>query len=171
MASITITTPDTYECSFDDCSRQFTDRTAVQGSYCSRECAHRAAARSLLRDIRQDHRFCWACFRQRKEIERPSDEFLRGRGRHAAEAIVGFEYLTGTTEKGPHGIECECGALDHDVDWGQRAAGPYEWYLYRCSLQLRDEGKRDDALDLPTLVDALWETDDLELAVARALGA
>ena len=170
MPSITLVQEDRYDCSFEDCDQQRTPSSSVAGSYCSTECAARATGRSFLDDVRQDHRFCWSCFRQRKEIERPTDETLRGRGRHTAEAIVGYQYSTEHTDEGSWGLECTCGAVDHDTPaYDQRESGPYHWFLYQISRQLVAEGQRETVLDLVTFADVYWETDDLELAVGRAL--
>jgi hypothetical protein len=159
-----------YPCSRPDCTAQFKQSTAIAGSYCSEDCAAQDTGRKFLANIRRDHRFCWSCFRTRKEIERPTDELRRGRGRHTAEAIIGYEYPTQHVEMGPYGLECECGGIDHDTpDWDVRYSVPYQWFLYRISEQLVNEGQREDAIDLVTLADELWETDDLELAVGRAL--
>ena len=171
MPSITITREKRCECALDDCDAEFGVSAAV-GSYCSRKCRRRDRGRRLLRDIRQDHRFCWSCFRQRKEIERPPDNALRGRGRFTAEALIGFEYETEHVEHGPHGIECECGGIDHDMpDFGQRDQTPFHWYLALASRQLVADGRREDAVDTAVFADELWQTDDLELAVGRALSA
>jgi hypothetical protein len=84
--------------------------------------------------------------------------------------MVGFEYPTEHVDEGSWGLECRCGAVDHDTPaYDRRDAVPYHWHLYLISRQLVAEGQRDTALDLPTFADALWETDDLELAVGRAL--
>jgi len=170
MPSITITREQRYDCSFEDCTDQRTPSTSVAGSYCSPECATRATGRKFLRDVEHDHRFCWSCFRQRKEIERPTDEARRGKGRFTAKAMVGLEYRTEHVEEGPYGLECECGAVDHDTpEYDRREAGPYHWFLLLVSQQLVAEGQREDEIDIETFADVYWSTDDLELAVGRAL--
>lgn len=161
-----------YPCSFVDCDETRTEYSTVAGSFCSTECHRRHEGRALLRDIRQDHRFCWSCFRQRKDVERPTDDFLRGRGRHTAEAIIGYEYLSEHATRGPYGPECKCGGIDHDVPPdGGRDRVAWHWYLALASMQLQADGRRDDRLDPATLADEYWQTDDLELAVGRALDA
>ena len=168
--SVTITQERRYDCSFADCDGDRTPSTSVAGSYCSEECATRAVGRAFLRDVEHDHRFCWSCFRQRKEVEKPPDEIKRGRGRHTAEAIVGYEYHTEHISGGDYGLECTCGAIDHDTPPLDRSTkGPYLWFLTLASKQFVAEGRREDCIDIVTLADELWETDDLELAAGRAL--
>ena len=174
--SVTVTQQRRYECSLEDCDCERTPTSSVDGSFCSRDCADRAHGRALLRDIRQDHRFCWSCFRQRKRVERPTDEFLRGLDAVTAEALVGYESPTPAVERGDFGLECECGAVDHDLpDWGRRAAGPFEWFLQLASKRLVADGRRDDVVDAATLADELRPDGagdvPLELAVGRALEA
>lgn len=170
MPRIQVVSEERYSCGHGDCDNDRTASTSVAGSYCSRECRDRADGKGLLEDIRQDHRFCWSCFRQRKSIEKPPAQVKRGRGKHTAEAIVGFEYLTEHSERGSHGIECTCGAVGHDIDWSEaRQKAPIHWFLTLASRQLVDDGRRDDSIDVVTLADELWQTDDLELAVGRAL--
>ena len=172
--SVELTRQRRYECALEECDNERTRTSSVDGSFCSRACADRAHGRGLLRDIRQDHRVCWSCFRQRKRVERPTDEALRGLGAVTADALVGYESPTEFVEKGPHGYECKCGALDHDDSvYDRRHEGPFEWFLQLCSEQLVQQGRRDDAVDAATLADELWADGDedvaLELAVGRAL--
>jgi len=172
--SVKLTRQRRYECALEECDGERTRTSSVDGSYCSRECADRARGRGLLRDIRQDHRFCWSCFRQRKEIERPTDEARSGWSLLIDEAVVGYQYPTKVVEQGPHGLECKCGAIDHDdPGYDRRHEGPFEWFLQLASEQLVDDGRRDDAADAATLADELWAGGagdvPLELAVGRAL--
>jgi len=173
---VTVRRQERYDCSFDECDNDRTPTSTVAGSFCSSECADQACGRALLRDIRQDHRFCWSCFRQRKEVERPTDEARRGWSLLIDEAVVGYEYPTEAVDQGPFGFECKCGALSHDDPvYDRRHEGPFEWFLQLCSEQLVQEGRRDDAVDAATLADELWSGGAadvvLELAVGRALEA
>jgi hypothetical protein len=169
MSQIDIVPEDRHTCSLDGCDTEFTASRSVAGSYCSRDCRDRAADQRFLNAIEQDHRFCWNCFRQRKEIERVPDEARRGRGKWTAEALIGFEFLTEHAEEGPYGIECKCGGINHDVDWGGRRSEPFLWYLRIAGLTLYREGQRDQDINIVVLADELYSTDDLELAVGRAL--
>jgi hypothetical protein len=168
--SITTTRQEVYDCALDECEQTRTKTTSVEGSYCSRECADRQRGRDFLANIRTDHRFCWSCFRARKEIERPTDSAVQDlTGFYVKQAVVGFEYHTEHVEMGPHGLECECGACDHAIeDWNQRESGPYAWWLKEIVDQMRDEGQHERRFDIVAFCDTLWETDDLELAVGRA---
>jgi hypothetical protein len=168
--SVRTTTPESDQCAFPDCSEEFRIPNAVAGSYCSTECRDRHEGRRLLRHVRQDHTVCWSCWRRRKEIERPTDAARRGLDPVTDQALVGFEYLTEHADHGKHGVECECGAVDHDIpDYDRRDDVPYHWLLYRYLEATRDEGQHDRDLDLATFADVLWESEDLELAVGRAL--
>lgn len=168
--SITVTPEQRYDCERDGCDETRTRSTSVGGSYCSRECYNRSTGSNLLRDIRQDHRFCWSCWRARKEIERPTAESRRGLGPITDDALVGYEYYTEHAEMGPYGLECACGAVSHDIDdYDRLADGPYHWFLKLAFEQMVDEGQRDGAFDLVAFANAYWETDDLELAVGRAI--
>jgi hypothetical protein len=172
MPSITVAPEERYDCAFDGCDNDRTPSSSVAGSYCSTECATLATGRSFLEDIKQDHRFCWSCFRQRKEIERPTDEARRGLGPVTDEALIGYEYSTPHVSEGVWGLECTCGAVDHDTPaYDVRESVPYYWYLYLIGEQLVADGQRDNSLDLETLADVHWATDALELAVGRALRA
>jgi hypothetical protein len=163
-------TPDRDTCAFDDCDAEYAVPNAVAGSFCSAECAARDRGRSFLRSIRHDHRFCWSCFRLRKEIERPTDEARRGLGPVTDAALVGYEYHTEHVDMGEHGLECTCGAVDHDIDaWIDRESGPYHWYLRILVEQTRIEGQHEYTFDLETFADEYWAEDDLELALGRAL--
>ncbi|MFW5903727.1 MAG: hypothetical protein ACOCS7_03210, partial [Halolamina sp.] len=71
--STTATKTAEYICEADGCTGSFTEHEAVEGGYCSRECYNRSRGRDLLQDIHQDHRFCAACFRRKKEIEKPPE--------------------------------------------------------------------------------------------------
>ena len=140
--SITLTQTKTYHCEREGCEGTFTEQTSVEGSYCSQRCANLVAGENLLAHIQRDHRFCHACFRQLKEIERPpaKREIVIGPVDHDAVAptyrncLIGFEYLTEHAELGErsrdfvdHGEEhrpdatdavitgtvCTCGTTDH----------------------------------------------------------
>jgi len=170
MSTVTLVAEETYDCEYPDCEETRTPSSSVGGSYCSQECRDRATGEQFLCSIRQDHRFCWSCLRQRKEIERPTAETRRGLGPITDAALVGYEYHTRHADMGEHGLECTCGAVDHDIpDWLRRETGPYHWYLTRLVEVTRAEGQHDYAFDLATFADRYWETDDLDLAVGAAL--
>lgn len=170
MSTIERTQPERYQCARDGCLERATEYGMVAGSYCSQECHARATGSDFLEVVRRDHRFCWSCLRRRKEIERPTDEFLRGRDRHAAEAIVGYEYATEHVDEGDWGLECRCGAVDHDVpEYDRRDGVPWYWLLFLIGERLVEDGHRESGMHLPTLLELHYQTDDLELAVGAAL--
>lgn len=168
--SVTLTRQQSYDCGFADCSETTTPSSSVDGAYCSRECAARDRGRRILNLLRHDHRFCWSCWAERKEIEQPTAETRRGLGPIADDAVVGYEYLTEHAEMGPYGTECTCGAVDHDVDgWDRRDDGPYRSYLAAIVDRTREEGQHEYAFDRERFDTILDETDDLELALGAAL--
>ena len=170
--SIAITQPEQYTCEHRDCNEEVPEPNLVRGQYCSLACADRADGQTVIDHLRRDHRFCATCLRPRKVVYRPADrdvESLRRKALLIRESFVGFEELTEFAELGEHGIECECGAIAHDTPLLDRDGGPWEWWLARAVEQLRHEGQWEYRVDVPTLADAAWETDDLELAVGHAL--
>jgi len=168
--SVTLTREETYRCELPDCDNTRTPSSSVAGSFCSQECAARHRGRAVLRDLRQDHRWCLSCWRERKEIERPTAAARRGLGPQTDAALVGYEYTTEHVDRGPYGLECTCGAVDHDIEgWIQHETGPYHWHLKRLVEQTAAEGQHDSEFDLATFADVFWETDDLELALGAAL--
>jgi len=168
--SVTVIQQQEYDCSFADCDGTRTRLSSVRGSFCSEECADRHDGRQFLRSLRQDHSVCWSCLRLRKELERPTDESRRGLGPVVDAALVGYEYLTEHAEYGEFGVECTCGAVDHDIeDYDRRDEGPFHWRMRRLVEATAAEGQHDGTFDLEAFADTLWETDDLELAVGRAI--
>lgn len=167
--SVHLARPETDTCDDPECDASYAIPNAV-GGYCSDECAARHRGRKLLRHIRQDHRFCTSCWRPRKTVERPTAHARRGLGPITDECLVGYEDATRHVEHGPYGLECECAAVSHDIEgWDRRAEGPYHWHLAEIVAQIDAEGQRDIDFDLAVFADAYWETDDLELAVGRAI--
>jgi hypothetical protein len=164
---------DSYECERDGCDTEFVDGAAVQGSYCSQDCADRETGAGLLRALAHDHRFCASCYRPRKVVYRPADaecEQLRKKALVVRESFVGFQHLTEYADVGEHGVECSCGAVDHRASIDLcRDGEAYEWWLKRAVEQLRREGKFDYRFDIQTFADRLWDGDDIELAVGRAI--
>ena len=143
------------------------------GSYCSTDCRERARGASALRNIEHDHRFCSTCYKPLKVVFRPADREspkLRKKALVIRESFVGFQDFTEFAESGDFGLECSCGNVDHyhhEPDF--RDGEPYEWYLKLAITKFRQEGQTDDRFDLETFADEFWTTDDLELAVGRAL--
>jgi len=170
--SVTYATQESYGCNFPDCDDTFTPSSSVAGSFCSKECAARDRGRRILNLLRYDHRFCWSCWRERKEIEQPTAEARRGLGPVTDGAVVGYEYLTEHAEMGPYGTECHCGAVDHDVDgWDRRDDAPYRSHLALIVERTREEGQHEYGFDADRFDAVLDQTDDLELALGAALRA
>lgn len=167
--SITITQAETDTCDHPDCEADYVAHNGVDG-HCCEACAARHRGQNLLDHIAQDHTICASCWRRRKTVERPTAYARRGLGPVTDDALVGYEDHTEHVEMGPYGLECECGAIDHDIDgWDQHEGVPYHWYLKRVVDEMRREGQHDYHFDLETFADTLWQTDDLPLAVGRAI--
>lgn len=172
---MSVTRPQTrhFECDGPGCSEEFDTASAVAGSYCSPACRDRDTGQSLLAHIGQDHRFCASCYRPRKVVYRPDDADapeLRKKALLVRESFVGFETVTEFADRGPYGIECQCGTVDHDhSEPVVRDGEPYEWWLARAVGQLRAEGQVEYEFDVATFADAYWNGADIELAVGRAL--
>lgn len=171
--SITITQAERYECSREGCTERFASPESIRGSYCSTACADRDRGQDVIDHLRRDHRFCGTCLRPRKVVYRPADadvEDLRRKALLIRESFVGFETLTEHAHMGPHGIECRCGAIDHrGTESWLRDGEPWEWWLLRAVDQLRHEGQWQYRLDIETLANAVWDDQDLPLALGRAL--
>jgi len=167
---VTVARQETYRCDFPECEQTYPRTAAVDGSYCSRECAARHRGRRFLADIRQDHRWCWSCWYQRKQIEAPTAETRRRLdGPIIREALVGYEYPTEHVDRGPYGLACQCGAVDHDIeDWVRRDGRERELLADLVAIT-REEGQHEYRFDGDRFEMIYGETDDLELAVGAAL--
>ncbi|SEO70306.1 hypothetical protein SAMN05216388_101748 [Halorientalis persicus] len=104
---------------------------------------------------------------------RPADSEcpkLRTKALVVRESFVGYEELTEHAEQGAYGIECSCGSVGYgDPESLCRDGSPYEWFLKRAIGQLRREGAWGHRFDVATFADAMWEGDDLDLAVGKAI--
>ncbi|QLH78690.1 hypothetical protein HZS55_15950 [Halosimplex rubrum] len=147
--SVTTTQRERYDCDRDGCGQTFPEGRAVEGSYCSQQCANLVTGRNLIEHIQRDHRFCHNCFRQVKEIERVEKTLIVGPVDHDAiadtltDCIIGYEHLTEHGELGERqdghivtdeeagdrapsggvvvsGTVCSCGTTDHRDDYLRR---------------------------------------------------
>jgi hypothetical protein len=189
MSATTDSEPLAYTCNADDCSAP-RPRDGVEGGYCSRECYDRSRGRDHIRRIKHDHRFCAACFRKKKEIEKPPAS--------APSVVVGFQYLTPNAEPGQHArqrrdadtdhpadrvvigaAECTCGTVDHRDEWAREehitSIRDAAERLIGILARQRREGQHEHDIDAKTLVETLTETTradgtpDWALAVGRAI--
>jgi hypothetical protein len=187
--SVQTTSAKTDSCARDGCDERFQVQRAVEGSFCSQECADRSTAGNLLDHIQSDHKYCASCLGVKKDIEPPKPDraftesgtgwvvaddsvSVKWFGQETAmDAAVGFEHLTSRAEQGPYGVECACGAVSHDaVDDDFRRHEPFIWHVVTTIDHLREErDKTDRHVDIVTLADALWDGNDLELALGKAL--
>lgn len=171
--SVTLTKAETDTCARDACEVEFAIPNAAQGSYCSGECADRDDAASVLQHLEQAHTFCVSCFKPRKVVYRPDEAStpeLRKKAFIIRESFVGFETLTEFSEAGPYGIECSCGAINHDLAVDLcRDGEPYEWFLQLAIDHFRELGEWDYEFDIEEFCEVFWRSDDFELAIGRAL--
>lgn len=180
-------------CAYRDCQTEVAAPQAIEGSYCSEGCYYREVGARFLSHLDHRHELCGTCFRLRKDIERPPAEYLHrhfrtsgvGWSREGAdgdwtverfgqevsrESVVGFADITEHASPGPFGLECRCGAIDHDIDDQDiRDTTAWEWWLQLASEYLRDIGAREDALQSWVIAHVYAKTQDLEYAVGFAL--
>ena len=171
--SVTVTKPESDTCSRETCETEFLIPNAKRGSYCSLECADRDDAESVLDVLSRAHDFCASCYKPKKVIYRPdeaSTPALRRKPLLIRDAFVGFEDITRYAKLGDYGIECECGAVNHDLATDLcRDGEPYEWYLQLAVDHFRKKGKWEYKFDVETFCETFWQTTDFELATGKAL--
>jgi len=188
--STTRDTP-TVECDHPSCST-IGKRWEFQSGYCSTRCVVKDKGREQLASLIYDHTRCFSCFRRLKTINPPKPDFEfteRGHGwtrdedgsttlqfydqEVTRQAAVGFQFPTQHSGKGEKQLDdrvitgtiCDaCGNTDHThhdpVLTDRQAIG-------RLVSLLAD--KDDVAFDRETLHREYESTDDLELAVGKAL--
>ena len=189
----TTTAPQSDPCAYRDCETTVHAHEAVEGSYCSQACYYREVGAGLLGHLTRRHEICGTCFRLTKDIERPPAEYLRTHFRRSGvgwtlaedgeawtverwgqelsrEAVVGFAQPTEHATPGAFGLECRCGAIDHDIDdQDVRDLTSWEWWLQLATEYLRDIGARETTVTAATVGHAYWRTGDMEFAVGLAL--
>jgi len=171
---------ESYPCTV--CDDEFAAGTAFHGSYCSAECYYRHKGRDIIRDIKQDHRWCATCFRPLKEVEEPPEghsvwvEGPRGRPDENVQedVLVGYQYRTETTEwvvdeqDMPNAFlplehsrwGCDCGAVDPSTQSDTLRHVHAETVidaLYACLEQLAAEDNVAHEPSRGALFDALRE--------------
>ena len=184
----------TVECKFPDCDTVDPIWKFHHGKYCSTECELRHDGQKALAPWKYSHTRCFTCLNRLKEIEppKPDSQFVEtGTGwawdeefgcftleRYDQEVTrtcaVGYQHLTpeagvGEKDVGPKvatGAVCDvCGNTDHTahhsflVDTHPTAG--------RIADYLQEESDRTFCIQ--TLHRAYAETDDLELAVGKAI--
>lgn len=182
--------PSTVECQHPDCDA--VGRAWQFDEYCTSECEVRHKGREVLEQFLYDHTRCFTCFRQLKTINPPKPDFeftAKGHGwtmdedgeptlefysqETTRQAATGFQFLTEHSAKGEKqrsdrvitGTICDaCGNTDHthhDTALASRRA------ICRLVALLNDED--DVTFGAGTLHREYWRTQDIELAVGRAL--
>lgn len=157
--------------------------------YCSRYCYHAHQGRKVLTNIRDDHKFCFTCFKQLKTLE-------RARSRDP-DVFTGYQYPTEHARRGlvdrypadsridipDHadytriGIVCECGQTHHrsrESVIQETSFRDIVESLYYALHHFKQNGRHDYEITIQGLADALraqsgiqgW---DFELAVGHAI--
>lgn len=184
---MSVLNPPRESCTCAYCEGPRNPQASVAGSYCSQSCheAHRRerAANDLLNKVRQDHRFCFTCFRQLKEVAKPPSR--------APDCAIGLQYLTEHADVGEKsrlrfetnrpdgpspdrvrtGTVCTCGATEHSdcIELFRRLEPKYVVRFATTVNTLVAEGKIEaDAIDQEAFVDAL-PADQLRDAVEAAV--
>jgi hypothetical protein len=155
---------ETDECDHPDCTTEYTPVKGVDG-HCSPECAQRHRGHRLLKLLKHDHRFCYTCFRQLKEIDRPPET--------APDCVTGFQYRTAHGELGQvaerrdayrfetkTGTICECGNANTQrrEDMLREAdIRTVVLQLHRALTAFRREGQHDKRVDIHVLISELRE--------------
>ena len=185
-------TTTTVECKHPECDTLGNHWEFRHGRYCSTDCETRHDGRRALRSLIYDHCRCYTCFRELKTVNppKPDWEFTEnGHGwtidedgtptleyydqTHSRDAAVGFQFPTEHSTKGEKqrgetvvtGTICRaCGNTDHThhdpILADRQAVGRL------VSLLDQDD---DVAFETETLHRVYDRTQDLELAVGRAL--
>lgn len=165
--------PPTVRCQYSGCHDRGPEWEFTDGQYCCTEHAIRDAGDDVLSTLAHDHRFCSSCYRPVRVVYRPADSEcpkLRTKALVVRESFVGYEELTEHAEQGAYGVECTCGSVGYgDPESLCRDGSPYEWFLKRAVGQLRREGAWDHRFDVATFADAMWDGDDIDLAVGKAI--
>lgn len=174
--------PDTYTCG--ECNTTCT--TTVADAYCSEHCRDKNTGRALLNSIRHDHTVCALCGTQLKELEKPPDTFIVGKGMQTAESIVGYQYQTPEADVGERvvsqkpgretittGTVCgECGNTDPSQRFPEledMACFQYGESILSAVREKRREGVHEKELDDETFFETLRVERDVCVALGRAI--
>ena len=122
--SASSSTDATYEC--DHCGGDRYAHASVRGSYCSTECyrshLRSKAASEIFRLLETDHRFCYTCHSQLKDVHKPSKTVVVGPpqiGDHdwevAKDVLVGFQTRLPAAEIGEKSTD-----LNTSAGWIER---------------------------------------------------
>lgn len=181
----------TVQCKYAHCDNYGLLRHYHHGKYCSNECEWRSQGRSALLDI-LDHTICGTCFRVLKTVEPPKDddafdweghrytldeegnvEYLYYDQTESRRSAIGFQHRTPNAETGEKqrgdrvvtGTVCKCGVTgtrDHHATLTDRQDISR---LYNDHIRPSE----DISVDPETLHRVYEQTNDLELAVGKAL--
>jgi len=183
------TDTETYSCS--QCGDSFPAAAAIKGSFCSSECVdrHRAEkeATRILNQLQYDHRFCFTCFRQLKDVYLPESRW------GIPDCFRGFQHRTKYAENGQKvvikptyhnldldddrglvttGIICCCGNTSHQhCERAIRDHRIFEcaYYLTESLQILRAEEKIEHDINADQLFDSLLERHSIATSIADAI--
>jgi len=171
-------------CEYSECENEGEKWQFTDGRFCSTECKNRDDAGSIYNLLKHDHRYCFSCLSQLKEVSRPTDEQLRKvQGKHSAEAICGFQYRTPNADTGEITIRADvidtvakgtvcgnCGTTDH-TDEFMRDFEPVEAAkrLRKRVQETKAEGQHNYDFRTQDFVEAWNESHDWLLSLGKAL--
>jgi hypothetical protein len=162
----------TYTCKRDACRGVVTPGAAIEG-YCSHECQLRAQGQRLLNLVKHDHRFCYTCFRQLKEVH-DVPAWRRRRLDPVTESVVtGYQSRTEHAQLGERreqrpgtlpddtrrGTICECGQTSHRDREGLIQSSNIKTVarnLYATLETLGEEGQHSSCVEYLPLVRVLY---------------
>lgn len=179
------------ECKYPDCD-EFGHVWEFQEKYCSNKCEVRHDGREALAHLMYDHCRCFTCFREIKTLNPPKPDFEfdevgyawtrdedgeptleRYSQEETRTAAVGFQFLTRFATKGEKqvgnmvgwGTICDnCGNTQHTAH--DPTLTDREDIARLVELLLEDD---DVSIDIETVHREYEETNDIDLAVGRAL--
>lgn len=185
MSTVTPTS-ESFDCNAPDCNVEYSPASVAHGSYCSNRCYYRHKGADVLRNVAQDQRWCATCFRQVKNIERPSQRLLDSLEPVTARAVIGRQYATETTvwavdardTANPyHPIEhqrwgCECGTVDPSTRSEILAEIDPETTVQSLWACLRELWREDNVAHEPSLdpyLEGIRDRRDWPQAIGRAI--
>lgn len=169
----------------------------VKGQYCCSDCWLRSKGQNVLSELCHDHTICATCFRVIKEVERPPAGTTvsipkpdaphgLGDGDGVENVLIGFQYMTPSTEMAvddfstdPYRIDerqrwsCECGNVDPAERDDILEGVELEETIVRLLRRLEERYEMDHLPNRPDkdrLFNALREEwRDWEYAIGRAV--
>jgi predicted Fe-S protein YdhL (DUF1289 family) len=156
------------------CDENYT--VGYDAQYCSEECYHKQQGQNLLNNIKYDHRFCFGCMRQLKEVSRPPAD--------KPDCVVGFQYITPNGTHGQKTINsvqyhdvvstgtiCNgCGTTDHrDEFYSDENVKERAKRLFSILNLTGREGQHDKTIDVEAFIEAWNNSKHWAYSVGKAI--